>query len=103
MDHNNQNALGIMLVFSTADKGEQSISICTIDYIWHDFIKPDHVNISSDNVFEKFKNTWGEKGVGVQIPVAKQNQICGDVCYEHDFSISKHQIFHSNIRLKVMW
>lgn len=68
VDQKNQDALlsriGIILVWSKADNSEQSTSICTIDNIWHDFIKPtrsDHININLDNMFEEFKNTCGER------------------------------------------
>lgn len=44
VDQKNQNALlsciGIILVWSKADNSEQSTTICTIDNIWHDCIKP---------------------------------------------------------------
>ena len=65
VDLKNQDALlsriDIILVWSKADNGEQSTTICTIDNIWHDFIKPDHININLDNMFEEFKNTCGER------------------------------------------
>lgn len=107
VDQNNQDALrgrvGIMLAYSNADKGGQSASVYTIGNIWHDFIKPDHVNIGRDSVREKHNQTWGEIGVGVQIPVAKQSQLYGDVRYEHNFGSTKYQSFSGNIGLKINW
>ena len=107
VDQNNQDALrgrvGIMLAYSNADKGGQSASVYTIGNIWHDFIKPDHVNIGRDSVREKHNQTWGEIGVGLQIPVAKQSQLYGDVRYEHNFGSTKYQSFSGNIGLKINW
>lgn len=65
--------------------------------------QPDHINISLDNMFEEFKNTCGKRSEGVQIPVAKQSQICGHVRYEHNFSSNKPQSALGNISLKVNW
>ncbi|MCX8744147.1 autotransporter outer membrane beta-barrel domain-containing protein [Snodgrassella sp. B3882] len=107
IDQNNPDALrgrvGLALSYQTAGKSGQSTSIYTIGNIWHDFINPNHVSIGRDSVREKFNNTWGELGVGVQIPVAKQSNIYADVRYEHNFGSSKHQSFQGHLGLKVNW
>ena len=107
IDQNNQDALrgriGMALAYNAAGKAGQSTSVYTIGNIWHDFINPSHVDIGRDSIREKSNNTWGELGVGVQIPVAKQSNIYGDVRYEHNFGSSKHQSFRGNIGLKVNW
>ena len=107
VDQNNQDALrgriGVMLAYNATGKSGKNTSVYTVGNIWHDFIKPDHVNIGHDSVREKYNQTWGEIGVGVQIPVAKQSQLYGDIRYEHNFGSSKYQSFSGNIGLKINW
>ncbi|WP_239424526.1 autotransporter outer membrane beta-barrel domain-containing protein [Snodgrassella communis] len=107
VDQNNQDSLrgriGLKAAYNVSGKTGKGTSIYTVGNVWHDFIKPDNVNIGRDSIRENFSSTWGEIGVGVHIPVAKQSQIYGDVRYEHNFGGAKRQSFRGNIGLKVNW
>ena len=107
VDQNNQDALrgrvGLRLEYNAAGQAGQAASFYTVGNIWHDFINPSHVSIGRDSIREKFNTTWGEIGVGLQLPLARNSQLYGDVRYEHNFGSSKHQSFRGNIGLKVNW
>ena len=107
VDQNNQDALrgrvGLRLEYNAAGQARQTASFYTLGNIWHDFINPSHVSIGRDSIREKFNTTWGEIGVGLQLPLARNSQLYGDVRYEHNFGSSKHQSFRGNIGLKVNW
>ena len=107
VDQNNQDALrgrvGLRLEYNAAGQAGQAASFYTLGNIWHDFINPSHVSIGRDSIREKFNTTWGEIGVGLQLPLARHSQLYGDVHYEHNFGSSKHQSFRGNIGFKVNW
>ena len=107
VDQNNQDALrgrvGLRLEYNAAGQAGQAASFYTVGNIWHDFINPSHVSIGRDSIREKFNTTWGEIGVGLQLPLARHSQLYGDVRYEHNFGSSKHQSFRGNIGFKVNW
>ncbi len=107
VDQNNQDALrgrvGLRLEYNAAGQAGKTASFYTVGNIWHDFINPSHVSIGRDSISEKFNTTWGEIGVGLQLPLARHSQLYGDVRYEHNFGSSKHQSFRGNIGFKVNW
>ncbi len=107
IDQNNQDALrgrvGLAVSYQAGDKTEPSTSFYSVGNIWHDFTNPSSVTIGRDSIREKTNNTWGEVGVGVKIPVAKQSNIYADVRYEHNFGSSKRQSFRGNIGLNINW
>ena len=107
IDQNNQDALrgrvGLAVSYQAGDKTEPGTSFYSVGNIWHDFTNPSSVTIGRDSIREKTNNTWGEVGVGVKIPVAKQSNIYADVRYEHNFGSSKRQSFRGNIGLNINW
>lgn len=107
VDQNNQDTLrgrvSLMLSYNELDKEGQNTSVYAIGNIWHDFLNPDEVKIGRDKISEKFNKTWGEIGLGLNIPVTNQSELYSDIRYEHNFSGSKRQSFRGNIGLKINW
>ncbi len=68
--------------------------------IYHDFIKPKAVSIGRDSVKEKFNQTWGEIGVGIQAPVNRNTYIFADLRYGHSFSGDKREEYRGTLGFK---
>ncbi|MFQ1018743.1 autotransporter outer membrane beta-barrel domain-containing protein [Gilliamella sp. CG13] len=107
VDQNNPDTLrgrvGVMFAYNATDTEDQKTSVYGIVNILHDFFSPDDVKIGHDKLSEKFNKTWGEIGLGLNIPITTQSELYGDVRYEHNFGGSKHQSFRGNIGLKINW
>lgn len=107
VDQNNPDTLrgrvGLMIAYNANDNESRSTSIYAIGNILHDFYSPDDVKIGHDKINEKFNKTWGEIGLGLNIPVTSQSELYGDIRSEHNFGGSKRQSFRGDIGLKVNW
>lgn len=73
----------------------------SIANILHDFDNETEANIGSDKIKEKYSSTWGEFGLGIQIPVINSAYIYTDLRYEKSFkSKFKHNGYKGTIGLK---
>ena len=69
--------------------------------IWHDFSDSTEANIGSDKIKEKYSSTWGELGIGVQIPVTNSAYVYTDLRYERSFKSSpKHNGYRGTVGFK---
>ncbi|WP_239392905.1 autotransporter outer membrane beta-barrel domain-containing protein, partial [Snodgrassella communis] len=71
--------------------------------IWHDFANPKSVDIGRDSLKEEYAKTWGEVGVGIQLPITRQSHFYGDVRYEKNFGSAKHKGFKGTLGYKYTW
>ena len=63
----------------------------TVANVWNDFNNKTEANIGLDKVEEKYSSTWGEIGLGVQIPITNSAYVYTDLKYERSFkSNPKH-------------
>ncbi|PIT44371.1 hypothetical protein BHC46_10650 [Snodgrassella alvi] len=74
-----------------------------ITNIWHDFVNPKSVDIGRDTLKEEYAKTWGEIGVGIQLPVTRQSNFYGDVRYEKNFGSDKRKGFKGTMGYKYTW
>ncbi|WP_239324759.1 autotransporter outer membrane beta-barrel domain-containing protein [Snodgrassella gandavensis] len=74
-----------------------------ITNIWHNFINPKSVDIGRDSLKEEYAKTWGEVGVGIQLPITRQSHFYGDVRYEKNFGSDKHKGFKGTLGYKYTW
>ncbi|PIT14559.1 hypothetical protein BGI32_07460 [Snodgrassella alvi] len=74
-----------------------------ITNIWHDFVNPKSVDIGRDSLKEEYAKTWGEVGVGIQLPITRQSHFYGDVRYEKNFGSAKHKGFKGTLGYKYTW
>lgn len=69
--------------------------------IWHDFSNTTEANIGSDLIKEKYSSTWGELGLGIQIPVTNSAYVYTDLRYERSFkSNPKHKEYRGTVGFK---
>jgi outer membrane autotransporter protein len=71
--------------------------------IWHDFVNPKSVDIGRDTLKEEYAKTWGEVGVGIQLPITRQSDFYSDVRYEKNFGSTKRKGFKGTIGYKYTW
>jgi outer membrane autotransporter protein len=71
--------------------------------IWHDFVNPKSVDIGRDTLKEEYAKTWGEVGVGIQLPITRQSHFYSDVRYEKNFGSAKRKGFKGTLGYKYTW
>ncbi|WP_374694745.1 autotransporter outer membrane beta-barrel domain-containing protein [Snodgrassella alvi] len=80
-----------------------SSSFYGIANIWHDFVNPKSVDIGRDNLKEEYAKTWGEVGLGIQLPITRQSNFYSDIRYEKNFGSDKRKGFKGTIGYKYTW
>ena len=71
--------------------------------IWHDFVNPKSVDIGRDSLKEEYAKTWGEVGLGIQLPITHQSNFYSDVRYEKNFGSDKRKGFKGTMGYKYTW
>ena len=95
--HGNDSALRARLGFRTTYKK----SFYSIANVWHDFSNTTEANIGSDRIKEKYSATWGEFGLGVQLPITNSAYVYSDVRYERSFTSNpKHKGYRGTVGFK---
>ena len=73
----------------------------SIANVWHDFSNSTEATVGSDKIKEKYSSTWGELGIGIQIPVTNSAYVYTDLRYERSFkSNPKHNEYRGTVGLK---
>ena len=73
----------------------------TVANIWNDFNNKTEANVGLDKVEEKYSSTWGEIGLGVQIPITNNAYVYTDLKYERSFkSKPKHNGYRGTVGFK---
>ncbi|WP_370579873.1 autotransporter outer membrane beta-barrel domain-containing protein [Snodgrassella alvi] len=80
-----------------------SSSFYGIANIWHDFVNPKSVDIGRDNLKEEYAKTWGELGLGIQLPITRQSDFYSDIRYEKNFGSDKRKGFKGTMGYKYTW
>ena len=95
--HGNDSALRARLGFRTTYKK----SFYSIANVWHDFSNTTEANIGSDRIKEKYSATWGEIGLGVQLPITNSAYVYSDIRYERSFTSNpKHKGYRGTVGFK---
>ena len=76
----------------------------SIANVWHDFSNSTEATVGSDNIKEKYSSTWGEFGLGVQIPIINSAYVYTDLRYERSFkSNPKHNGYRGTVGFKYIF
>ena len=76
----------------------------TVANIWNDLNNKTEANIGLDKVEEKYSSTWGEIGLGVQIPITNNAYVYSDLKYERSFkSKPKHNGYRGTVGFKYIF
>lgn len=107
IDQNNQHGLrgrvGVRLAHNSEAKGLRTNTIYFTANVLHDFLKQEKINIGPDSINEKYNNTWGSVGVGMQLPVSQHGYFYADGRYEHSFTSEKRETYKGTLGLKFTW
>ncbi|QIQ22011.1 autotransporter outer membrane beta-barrel domain-containing protein [Zophobihabitans entericus] len=91
VDQDSRNALrgrvGFRLGYNDGTEQLKTQTVYFTANIIHDFIDSDRdVQVGDDRVKEKLARTWGELGLGLQLPIGEMSYIYSDVRYAHTFT-----------------
>ncbi|MFC0309944.1 autotransporter outer membrane beta-barrel domain-containing protein [Gallibacterium trehalosifermentans] len=95
--------LGVRLAHNRLTKDDKTRTLYAIANIWHNFNTNHSVRIGTEKLSEKYANTWGEVGVGLQRALGKQTYLYGDVRYEFSFKNHAYEAYRGTIGVKYTW
>lgn len=101
--HSLRGRLGARLAYNGPSSKQRTNTFYAVANVWHDFIHPHGVDIGQDNVREKRSATWGEVGLGAQLPVSNNAYVYGDARYQHSFGSTDRQGYRGSIGFKYTW
>lgn len=104
--HGLRGRLGFRLGYNKDTQAQSMSSVYLTGNIYHDFINSTNsTKIGNSHIKEKFVNTWGEAGIGAQLPITNNAAIYTDIRYSH--SLSSHrgtrEGVNGNIGFKYQW
>ena len=107
IDQNSQSGLrgriGFRIARNSEAKNYQTNTFYGVANVWHDFLNPKEVNIGQDGLKETYASTWGEIGLGVQFPLAKELYLYSDARYERSFGGADRDGYRGTLGLKYTW
>lgn len=107
VDQGKQNTLrgrlGARLAYNAPNTYLRTNTFYLVGNLWHDFTNPNRVEIGTDKVKEKYNRTWGEIGLGSQLPVGKNSYLYGDVRYERNLGGAKREGYRGTVGFKYTW
>lgn len=101
--HSLRGRLGARLAYNGPSRNLRTNTFYAVANVWHDFIKPHGVDIGEDNVREKRNATWGEVGLGAQLPVSRNAYVYGDARYQHNFGSTSRHGYRGSVGFKYTW
>ena len=101
--HGLRGRLGVRLAHNTPSQNLRTKTFYGLANVWHDFLNPNRVDIGLDGIKEKRNTTWGEVGVGAQLPVSQNAYVYGDVRYERSFGSGKREAYRGTLGFKYTW
>jgi len=107
VDQNDQHGLrgrlGVRLAHNSEAKDLRTNTVYFTANVLHDFLEQSDINIGPDSINEKYNNTWGSIGVGMQLPVSQHGYFYADGRYEHSFTSEKRETYKGTLGLKFTW
>nr|MBP6562199.1 autotransporter outer membrane beta-barrel domain-containing protein [Neisseriaceae bacterium] len=95
--------LGVRLAHNQGSQAQRSRTVYAVANVWHDFLNAKGVSVGPDAYRERHQTTWGELGLGLQLPLGKQTYAYADARYEHALSGAKHQGYRGTLGMKYQW
>ena len=107
IDQNDQHGLrgrvGIRVAHNSEANGLRTNTVYFTANVLHDFLDQENIDIGPERVKEKYNNTWGSVGVGIQKPVSQHGYLYADGRYEHSFTSDKRESYKGTVGLKFTW
>ena len=107
VDQNDQHGLrgrvGVRVAHNREAKGLKTDTVYFTANVLHDFVNQSDIDIGPDRIKEKYNDTWGSLGVGMQLPVSQNGYFYADGRYEHTFASAKRETYKGTVGLKFTW
>ncbi|TCP94682.1 outer membrane autotransporter protein [Cricetibacter osteomyelitidis] len=102
--HGLRGRVGLRLAYNRTDAEKlYTNTFYVVANVWNDFVKPKAVHIGTDEVRERYASTWGEIGIGGQLPISKNSSIYADGRYERNLNGVKRSGYRGTIGYKYTW
>lgn len=101
--HGVRGRVGARLTYQQDPTQTTSPEIYGVANVWHDFTKGKSVKIDDASIKEQYNQTWGELGLGVQIPTSTHAYVYADARYEHSFDGDKREGYRGTLGFKFTW
>ncbi|WP_311420080.1 autotransporter outer membrane beta-barrel domain-containing protein [Kingella denitrificans] len=101
--HGLRGRLGARLAYNAPNSNLRTNTFYAVANVWNDFIKPRNIHIGADSVSEKRNTTWGELGLGAQLPLGKNAYLYGDARYERNLGGAKRDGYRGTVGFKYTW
>jgi autotransporter family porin len=101
--HGLRGRVGVRVAHNREAKGLKTDTVYFTANVLHDFLNQNDIDIGPDRIKEKYNNTWGSLGVGMQLPVSQHGYFYADGRYEHSFSSEKRETYRGTVGLKFTW
>ena len=101
--HGLRGRLGARLAYNAPNSNLRTNTFYAVANVWNDFIKPRNIHIGADSVSEKRNTTWGELGLGAQLPLSKNAYLYGDARYERNLGGAKRDGYRGTVGFKYTW
>lgn len=101
--HGIRGRIGARLAYNQTNDQNRTNTFYGIANIWHDGNSAKAVHINNDSIKEKYNQTWGEVGLGLQIPAASNAYVYADTRYEHSFGGDRREGYRATLGFKYTW
>jgi autotransporter family porin len=101
--HSLRGRIGTRLAYNAPTADYRTKTFYAVANVLSDFIEPTDVNIGRDKLNEDYSRTWGEVGLGMQLPIATSAYVYADARYQQELSGEDRNGYTGTIGLKHSW
>ncbi|PHI29186.1 autotransporter family protein [Budvicia aquatica] len=102
-NHGVRGRVGARLAYNRHHEANRTQTFYGIANVWHDGHSAKAIQMGRDVIQEKYNQTWGEVGLGLQIPASKDAYVYADTRYEHALGGDKHEGYRATLGFKYTW
>lgn len=101
--HSLRGRIGTRLAYNAPTADYRTKTFYAVANVLSDFIEPTDVKIGRDKLNEDYSRTWGEVGLGMQLPIATSAYVYADARYQQELSGEDRNGYTGTIGLKHSW
>lgn len=101
--HGLRGRIGARLAYNAPSANYQTKTFYLTANILNDFVKPSDVTVGREVLHEDYTRTWGELGLGLQLPLAKSTYAFADARYQKGFGGEDRDGYSGTIGFKYLW
>ncbi len=101
--HSLRGRIGTRLAYNAPTADYHTKTFYAVANVLSDFIEPADVKIGRDKLNEDYSRTWGEVGLGMQLPIATSAYVYADARYQQELSGEDRNGYTGTIGLKHSW